>query len=498
MSIFDMFRKSPDYDPNLSWDKILKTWEENFLGSGELADSNATFNYGLEYDTSFDNASNNHNKYNPMQILPMLFDQNLNDQNKDKFTCINEDCMEKFNTDFTTIKQKNSWAITRQCDCLSKPFFRLVLKKNLGEQDINNLLYLLADCSFNIEIGGSLMLSIPKLLFIFLICDKLSNPLKIFDAKSYLKSNQMEDIRNMICKFTDKSVWINQKYYISANDDKYLDIPLLVDFFSYNMSTALIALQYHGVRYNFTIPDTKVNLISKYVDKIVIMFEEIVYADCQFRRTIAQSTYEFIKMQSMMDYFHCWTGNQIVLEGKSMTKFIFVIIRPNESNDFDSGLFNQIDKDFDITQLPQIINVELEEIHYNNNKDDYNTGTYSKSSLIDLENIWVGQYDNMVVYGIASDGTSSMKNWIKVNQECLDSIEKLSFSKSNSTKNNYSQISTSNFNLTNTNEIYRIVNLNQIKITWTESNIPVNIEIIHIKQNLQRIMSGMSGDVYSG
>ena len=88
-----------------------------------------------------------------------------------------------------------------------------------------------------------------------------------------------------------------------------------------------------------------------------------------------------------------------------------------------------------------------------------------------------------------------MKNWIKVNQECLDSIEKLSFFNYNSDYN-YTNIGTNNFNLTNSNEIYRIVNLNQIKITWTESVIPVNIEIVHIQQNLQKIMSGMTGDAF--
>lgn len=368
------------------------------------------------------------------------------------------------------------------------------VKKNLNEYDINNLFYLLADCSFNIEIGGCVVLSIPKLLFIFLICNKLSKPIKLFDVKSFLESNQMVDIRKMILKYTNESVWINQKYYVSGGDDKYLDIPLLVDFFSYNMPTSLIALQYHTVRFNLIIPETKVNSISKYVDKIVLMFEEVVYTDTLFRKTLAQSACEFIKMNSHMDYYHCWIGNQIILEGRYRTKFIFIITRPNESNDFDSGLFNQIDGDFDITQLPQILNVELEEIHTNNNDDYYNSNTYTKSSLIDLENIWVGQFDNMVVYGIAADGISSMKDWIRVNQECLNSIEKLSFVNPNSSNN---KISTNNFNLTNTNEIYGIVNLNQIKITWTESIIPVNIEIIHIEQNLQRIMSGMSGDAFA-
>mgnify|MGYP003383837377 CR=1 FL=1 len=39
--------------------------------------------------------------------------------------------------------------------------------------------------------------------------------------------------------------------------------------------------------------------------------------------------------------------------------------------------------------------------------------------------------------------------------------------------------------------------LDTIKITWHSSNVPVNIEIVHINQNIQRFMSGMTGDGYS-
>ncbi len=119
-----------------------------------------------------------------------------------------------------------------------------------------------------------------------------------------------------------------------------------------------------------------------------------------------------------------------------------------------------------------------------------------------MENIWVGQFDNLVVYGIAADGISPMKNWIKVNQECLESIDKLLFVDSNSNSNSesksFSKIKyTNNLNLTNPNEIYRIVYLNQIKITWTESIIPVNIEVVYIQNNVQRYLAGMTTDVYS-
>jgi hypothetical protein len=45
--------------------------------------------------------------------------------------------------------------------------------------------------------------------------------------------------------------------------------------------------------------------------------------------------------------------------------------------------------------------------------------------------------------------------------------------------------------------IYKIVNLNHIQITWSESVVPVNIEMIYIEQNTQRFMNGMSGVYYA-
>ncbi len=76
---------------------------------------------------------------------------------------------------------------------------------------------------------------------------------------------------------------------------------------------------------------------------------------------ILQHGHKFVKMNYYIDYFHCWTGNQIISKGIFGTKFIFIIVRPSEINDFDIGLINNMDKDFDQSQLPQIINVELQE-----------------------------------------------------------------------------------------------------------------------------------------
>lgn len=488
INFFNALKKTPDHDPNLSWDSIIKSWEENFLGSNTHNDN---FSNPLESDSSFSNFLDVNNANNSKSVLLMFFDENLHSQNAHMFSCINKDCMGAINEDksISTISHKNIWRIKIQCDCLSKPFFRLVLKPNLAENDIKKLLYLLADCEFIIEIAGSPMYKLPKLLFAYLVSEKLLNPIRIFDVSKFLESNLMEEIRNKIYKFTDKSCWINQKYYVRNSTDLYIDIPLLVDFFSYNMSTNLFSLHFHMVEYILNIPSNKVNLISSYVDDIVLMFEEIVFADRNFRRTLAQNSMELLKMNSQMEYFHCWKGNLLELSDRLYfaSKFIFIIIRPHETTDLETEVINKFDKDIDISQLPQIAKVELEEEYIIEQSN-----SIKKKSLIGLENIWVAQFDDLVIYGIAADGISSMKNWIRVQSECVDSIEKMIFG-----NDSYGKIAGLNLNPNNYSPVFGIVNLTGIKINLSESNIQSNIEIVVVNQNIQRIMSGITREVYA-
>ena len=485
MEFFNSLKKNPEYDPNLSWDLILKSWEENFLGSNV---HNNHFSNPLESDYSFSNSLNpNLNK----SFFFNLFDSKLNSDHYDKFTCINRYCMVKMGDKIFELNMcdKNVWKINKSCDYISKPFLRIVLKQNLSEQDIKNLLYLLADCDFSIKMGGVQMFRLPKLLFTFIICEKLSNPISIFDVKEFLNSNSMQDIKNKIIKKTDKSHIINQKYYVKNNTDIYIDIPLLVDFFTYNFSTALIALSNHEITYHLNIPPNKVNKILKYLDNIFPMFEEVAYANSNFKNDLARFPFEFLKMDSQMEYFHCWKGNIMELTDKYYlnSKFIFIIVRHHEITDMDLEIINQKNKDIDVSQFPQIIEIELEEQY------DIGQGmTSKKHSSIQLDNIWVAQFEDLIIYGIAADGISNMKNWINVQSECIDSIEKMTFCKS---KNEYG--SHSNINPNNYNGVYRIVNLTGVKILWSETAIQTNVEIFIINQNLQRIMNGMTGDAYS-
>ena len=89
----------------------------------------------------------------------------------------------------------------------------------------------------------------------------------------------------------------------------------------------------------------------------------------------------------------------------------------------------------------------------------------------------------IMIYGIAADGVSDMSNWIKVLSEGIDSMDNLKFGDN-----------TNNLNSNNYGGLYMVTSLDTIKITWHSSNVPVNIEIVHINQNIQRFMGGMTGD----
>ena len=198
-------------------------------------------------------------------------------------------------------------------------------------------------------------------------------------------------------------------------------------------------------------------------------------------------------MTTTLDYYHCWSDNYIELCGDSFEKFIFIVVRQHEVSDYESGIVNQLDGDVDVTQFPQISRIELED----NNHKQFD---------ISLDRMWVGQFDNVIIYGIAADGVSDMSNWIKVLSESVESIEDLNLDSvhknnddNNDDGNNYSKKArnVNNLNSNNYEGMYLVSNLNKIKISWYNTNIPVNVEIIHINQNIQRMMGGMSGDAYA-
>ena len=82
-----------------------------------------------------------------------------------------------------------------------------------------------------------------------------------------------------------------------------------------------------------------------------------------------------------------------------------------------------------------------------------------------------------------------MNNWIRVNKECSESIEKFDFSKKiNNTITNYNNYE---------EKFYVECYVKNVKIYFSDSNLKVNVEIVEISQNVLRMMSGMAGKAIS-
>jgi hypothetical protein len=287
----------------------------------------------------------------------------------------------------------------------------------------------------------------------------------------------MDDLMNLFKKSSDYNPDVSFDNIVKSWEENFLGNGKHNETFSHSMESDN---SFENANVNSNDSDRNLGILPMLFDQNL----KSDFHDGKYRKELAQNSFEFIKMTPSLDYYHCWTGGSIELSGHRFEKFMFIIIRQHEQSDYESGIINQLDEDVDITQFPCISGIEF----YNNEHRQFN---------INLENIWTGQFDNMVIYGVAMDGVSDMSNWIKVLSEGIESTEKLNFDvnvKINSNSNEQKPVN--NLNSNNYEGTYLVSDIDNIKISLYNSNVPVNIEIIHITQNIQKIFGGMCGDAY--
>ncbi len=462
-NLFDFLSKPKNQDPDtdLSWEKMVSKWEEEVLTGLDKE----TFSFPLESDPAFANALESDT--NGDQILIQLFNQDLGKSNA-KSQFINES-----NAYFLAKSEKvrtgasrYQFCIERKADTIGKLSLRLKLKPWVGADQIPRLLNLMKDVSIKIEMGGAPIFVVPKLMLVYLICEKLGSGIKFFDVARFLETTEVEDIKKKIINWhNDTGTNFSNRYYFTDPADKCLDIPLLNDFFSYKLPIPLIALGFHDVRVWVDIPGKILGEFVNWVDFIGIISDDITYFTSDNRRTIASNAYELLIMNSDINYFHSCTNQVIKIRPNTYLKFLFIFIRPTD--EFLS------DENVCITDLPELLSVDIK----------LSTSSYA----IDMGKVYTAIYDNIICYGIAVDGYSDMTNWIQVTNECIGLPDMLKF---NSTGTNKFD----NFNTSSLEQVYKIVqNAEEITIKLTPYSIPVSIEIYEITQNQQRVMSGMTG-----
>lgn len=438
----DILKSFSKGDSRNDFEHTLKAWDDN-IGLNIHND----FNYLLEEDDSFENNNKNDNG-------DFLFCTMFNCK-----TIINKNLINSYDFASKGIQKKSMIKINRISDCVAKPFLRLKLKNNVNSEEIINILTLLCDASFDYIQGGVTIINIPKLLFNFIICKKYDNDIKIIDVEQLLSEMTMDELIDKAVVKGINSVNQNQKYMFEDETSKYLDIPLLLDFYSYNSKILLIATQFHDIFYELNIPGQNIKELSKYVDNIYLLHEQNIFASNIERKNIATCNANYLMMKSKNNYYHGFCDTTVTAYGYQTSKFAFVIMRKHYDDENDS------------TQYPQIVNVNV--------VCEDNTNIF-----IEPQNIWVEQFNEILIYGIALDGVSDMNNWIKVMNEC-SSVKTSDFI---SIQGNYNNLNPNNFE-----GVFQHINLKEITIDFNCTTTPVNMEILFLNQNIQMIAGGMTG-----
>jgi hypothetical protein len=464
--IFDFLTKINPEDTNadLSLEKIIKKWENDVLSG--LGANKENWSYSMESDMDFANAQQDN--ISSDQLLKSLFNSDLpNSTLKAQF--INEKTAE-FVTESektSSTRSRYSLSIHRSCDTIGKLSLRFKLKPWIDAEHIPQLLNLLKDTTIKIEMGGTPIFTIPKLMLVYLICETLGSGIKYFDVNKFLETYEVDEIKKLIINWeNDLGSNFSNRYYFTDPVGKYLDIPILNDFFSYKLPIPLIAMQFHDVRVRIDIPSTVVNEFTNSVETIGVISDDNTYFSMENRRELAQHKYNLLIMNSSINYFHSYTSPVVKILTSTHLKFLFIFIRPTDEFFTDANVC--------LTDLPELSSVDIK--------------LSNSSYAIDMGKVYRATYDNIICYGIAVDGYSDMTNWISVTNECVELLDLL--------KNKESK-EFENFNPETADKVYKIVkNPEQIIIKLTSYSIPVSIEIYEINQNLQRIMSGMTGPAF--
>ena len=442
LSINDYFSKlknTDDKDDEQTLEYILEQWEK-FINN----DKNITVTMLNDYNICSTTVRNS-------KILMLLFDNTLI---SDNFTCVNSSLFDRL-CEKTRINNKMNFKIYRSCDCINKLFLRFTLNDNIEYNDIDTVLDSLSNCQITISIGGTNIYKI-NIMFILLIYRQLSIDIRYIDVKQYMDTLGTDEIKNILKSSLHDNCYIgNQKYYFLDKNDKYLDIPLLFDFFTYSASIPLIALRYHEISITL---DNLNNDVYKYIKSVNVMCEELYYYDSKPRQQIAQQHYDLLKMELYNQIYCNYCKNDIEVNcGKWHSKFTFICIKPSNKHQF--------------YVLP---NIESIVITY----DDLSTKT------VNYDKMYIATFNDCLFYGIANNGYSDMKNWINVKNECID--DNLEITKQSHNINNY-----------NYDEVYTIKRIMKIYVSFTPYNEPIDIHIWNANQNIFRIMSGMAGNAYS-
>jgi hypothetical protein len=288
----------------------------------------------------------------------------------------------------------------------------------------------------------------------------LKRPLQMMDMRKMFEENTYEELfKKYQTNYKDKHVF-NQRYLCETKTDKFLDIPCLFEFFSYNFRIPLIQMAYSAVIFhvNFPYPDK----IKEYVTDMYLIYEEFTLISNETRKKLAMSASNYLTLSQINKYFHEYTSSNISCETQRNLKFIYIIMR-SDNNDVTNNDF------------PSIESLQI-------NDNDRGLIMYDKC------NFYVKDFEKFRIYGISADDSCDMNDWTSFINETVCEFEM-------DRKLDIKGCDHTNLNDAFYSKFKCLQNPKNIDITLSPYNFPVNIEILFLNQNIMKIEHGMAGNM---
>lgn len=303
------------------------------------------------------------------------------------------------------LTDSNQVALQRRYDYLSSSLY--LRMKIHSIDDVTEILDNIRHMNVKLLIGGSTVITIPSLTMNLLILNKLeemgrdkTRGVTTFNLREWQEDKTQDEIEQYVCGISNSIKKYMCRYFVNHIDDKYLDIPLLFDFFSYGMSLSLCALAFHDIRVSWSIDKSYCDKLKSLISgglPVIYVFPEVESFEMNLvNRTLETNT---IIMSCNEVTHYSQPGNCLRIYGSGYDKLLYVIIESTEP-------------DLTVSDFPEII------------KATVILDSYKEYSL-DTTMFYVADYDKRIrLYALSFDPDQDMRNWIKIVDEFSSVINK--------------------------------------------------------------------------
>lgn len=487
---------------------------ENMLFNDNSLLNDSDLNYSLESDPNFDNVQkqNISEKYycDEEHSLPINFDV----------------LTEEFRQNGVFLSSSSNYL---KNSVIKEPFIRLTLNGGMIQEDVINLLKIVADCNITFLLGGATVYNIPAIILSMIFNKTFGYDITIYKPKEFIETEGLDELKKKIM-LEKNNLWVlkSDKYLYYDINDTYLDIPIIGNMFFYGEGVNVSSLLYVEKQYKFIVPKNKISAFQKYVKNITVCHNKLYFYTQKLTNAINENRAQYSILDSQTYYFNNMIKQSNVIEiyGR-FSKFMFFVIR--SANEFSGGLNSD---EFDVTQLPIIERLEGVTL-------DGMRITWNK------ENFIITDYLNFRVIGVACDFDQNMNNWVEYVKDCDDlmtmnkkllnrpveqfnpksysignfddnkylSFDKLSILSSELDLNDseiglklsrsiYSDVPKKSSidkviqNVSDNEAKYKSLRLNNVTFYLSDYTVPIDIQVFTLKENSLKCSHGMAGKTY--